>query len=97
MVIEQDSRGERTCDIYSRLLKDRIIFLGTALNDGVANLLIAQLLFLESEDLDKDNNFYFNSPGCLVTPDLAIYDTSQYIKPEIAAVRVGQATNMGNY
>ncbi|MBW1988283.1 MAG: ATP-dependent Clp protease proteolytic subunit, partial [Deltaproteobacteria bacterium] len=80
MVIEQSSRGERAYDIYSRLLKDRIIFLGTAVNDDVANLIIAQLLFLESEDPDKDINFYVNSPGGSVTAGLAIYDTMQYIK-----------------
>ena len=81
MVIDQTSRGERAYDIYSRLLKDRIIFLGTAINDEVANLLIAQLLFLESEDPDKDINFYINSPGGVVTAGLAVYDTMQYIKP----------------
>ena len=95
MVIEQDSRGERAYDIYSRLLKDRIIFLGSAMNDEVANLMIAQLLFLESEDPDKDINFYINSPGGLVTAGLAIYDTMQYIKPDIATVCVGQAASMG--
>jgi len=95
MVIEQDSRGERAYDIYSRLLKDRIVFLGSAMNDEVANLMIAQLLFLESEDPDKDINFYINSPGGLVTAGLAIYDTMQYIKPDIATVCVGQAASMG--
>ena len=95
MVIEQSSRGERAYDIYSRLLKDRIIFLGTAINDEVANLLIAQLLFLESEDPDKDINFYINSPGGVVTAGLAVYDTMQYIKPEIATVCIGQAASMG--
>ena len=95
MVIEQSSRGERAYDIYSRLLKDRIIFLGTAMNDEVANLLIAQLLFLESEDPDKDINFYINSPGGLVTAGLAVYDTMQYIKPDIATVCIGQAASMG--
>ncbi len=95
MVIEQSSRGERAYDIYSRLLKDRIIFLGTALNDEIANLLIAQLLFLESEDPDKDINFYINSPGGLVTAGLAVYDTMQYIKSDIATVCVGQAASMG--
>ncbi len=95
MVIEQSSRGERAYDIYSRLLKDRIIFLGTAINDDVANLLIAQLLFLESEDPDKDINFYINSPGGLVTSGLAVYDTMRYIKPEIATVCIGQAASMG--
>ena len=95
MVIEQSSRGERAYDIYSRLLKDRIIFLGTAMNDEIANLLIAQLLFLESEDPDKDINFYINSPGGLVTAGMAVYDTMQYIKPDIATVCIGQAASMG--
>jgi ATP-dependent Clp protease, protease subunit len=95
MVIEQSSRGERAYDIYSRLLKDRIIFLGTAMNDEVANLLIAQLLFLESEDPEKDINFYINSPGGIVTSGLAVYDTMQYIKPDIATVCIGQAASMG--
>ncbi len=94
MVIEQSSRGERAYDIYSRLLKDRIIFLGTAINDEVANLLIAQLLFLESEDPEKDINFYINSPGGIVTAGLAVYDTMQYIKPDIATVCIGQAASM---
>jgi len=95
MVIEQSSRGERAYDIYSRLLKDRIIFLGTAISDEIANLLIAQLLFLESEDPDKDINFYVNSPGGLVTAGLAVYDTMQYIKPDITTVCIGQAASMG--
>jgi len=95
MVIEQSSRGERAYDIYSRLLKDRIIFLGTAINDEIANLLIAQLLFLESEDPDKDINFYVNSPGGIVTAGMAVYDTMQYIKPDIATVCIGQAASMG--
>jgi ATP-dependent Clp protease protease subunit len=95
MVIEQSSRGERAYDIYSRLLKDRIIFLGSAMNDEIANLLIAQLLFLESEDPDKDINFYINSPGGVVTAGLAVYDTMQYIKPDIATVCIGQAASMG--
>jgi len=95
MVIEQSSRGERAYDIYSRLLKDRIIFLGTAMNDEVANLLIAQLLFLESEDPDKDINFYINSPGGVVTAGMAVYDTMQYIKPDITTVCIGQAASMG--
>ena len=95
MVIEQSSRGERAYDIYSRLLKDRIIFLGSAMNDEIANLLIAQLLFLESEDPDKDINFYINSPGGVVTAGLAVYDTMQYIKPGIATVCIGQAASMG--
>lgn len=95
MVIEQSSRGERAYDIYSRLLKDRIIFIGTAMTDEIANLLIAQLLFLESEDPDKDINFYVNSPGGMVTAGLAVYDTMQYIKPDIATVCIGQAASMG--
>lgn len=95
MVIEQSSRGERAYDIYSRLLKDRIIFLGTAMNDEGANLLIAQLLFLESEDPEKDINFYINSPGGLVTSGLAVYDTLQYIKPDVTTVCIGQAASMG--
>ena len=94
MVIEQSSRGERAYDIYSRLLKDRIIFLGTAMNDEVANLLIAQFLFLESEDPDKDINFYINSPGGLVTAGLAVYDTMQYIKPDIVTICMGQDTGI---
>ncbi len=95
MVIEQSSRGERAYDIYSRLLKDRIIFLGSPMNDEIANLLIAQLLFLESEDPDKDINFYINSPGGVVTAGLAVYDTLQYVKPDIATVCIGQAASMG--
>jgi ATP-dependent Clp protease protease subunit len=95
MVIEQSSRGERAYDIYSRLLKDRIIFLGTAINDEIANLLIAQLLFLESEDPGREINFYINSPGGSVTAGLAVYDTMQYIKPGIATVCIGQAASMG--
>ncbi len=95
MVIEQSSRGERAYDIYSRLLKDRIIFLGSAMNDEGANLLIAQLLFLESEDPEKDINFYINSPGGLVTSGLAVYDTLQYIKPDVTTVCIGQAASMG--
>jgi ATP-dependent Clp protease protease subunit len=96
MVIDQTSRGERAYDIYSRLLKDRIIFLGTAIDDEVANLLIAQLLFLESEDPDKDINFYINSPGGVVTSGLAVYDTMQYIKPDITTICIGQAASMGS-
>ena len=95
MVVEQSSKGERAYDIYSRLLKDRIIFVGTAISDEVANLLIAQLLFLESEDPDKDINFYINSPGGVVSSGMAIYDTMQYIKPDIATVCIGQAARMG--
>jgi len=95
MVVEQSSRGERAYDIFSRLLKDRIIFIGTAISDEVANLLIAQLLFLESEDPDKDINFYVNSPGGVVSAGMAIYDTMQYVKPDIATVCIGQAASMG--
>ena len=95
MVIDQTSRGERAYDIYSRLLKDRIICLGTAINDDVANLLIAQMLFLESEDPDKDINLYINSPGGVVTSGLAVYDTMQYIKPDVTTVCIGQAASMG--
>jgi len=95
MVVEQSSRGERAYDIYSRLLKDRIIFLGTPMNDEVANLLIAQFLFLESEDSEKEINFYLNSPGGIVTSGLAVYDTMQYIKSDIATVCIGQAASMG--
>jgi len=95
MVIEQTSKGERAYDIYSRLLKDRIVFLGTVITDEVANLLIAQMLFLESEDPDKDINFYINSPGGSVTAGMAVYDTMQYIKPDITTVCIGQAASMG--
>jgi ATP-dependent Clp protease protease subunit len=94
MVIEQSSKGERAYDIFSRLLKDRIIFVGTAINDEIANLLIAQFLFLESDDPDKDINFYINSPGGVVTAGMAIYDTMQYIKPDITTVCIGQAASM---
>ncbi|HTY23347.1 MAG TPA: ATP-dependent Clp endopeptidase proteolytic subunit ClpP [Desulfomonilaceae bacterium] len=95
IVVEQTSRGERSYDIYSRLLRERIIFLGTAIDDYVANLVIAQLLFLESEEPDKDVNFYINSPGGMVTSGLAIYDTMQYIKPDIQTICIGQAASMG--
>ena len=95
MVVEQSSRGERAYDIYSRLLKDRIVFLGTAINDDVANLVIAQMLFLEAEDPDKEINFYINSPGGLVTAGMAIYDTMQYIKSPVATLCMGQAASMG--
>jgi len=95
MVIEQTSKGERAYDIYSRLLKDRIVILGTPINDEIANLLIAQMLFLESEDPDKDINFYVNSPGGAVTAGMAVYDTMQYIKPDITTVCIGQAASMG--
>jgi ATP-dependent Clp protease protease subunit len=94
IVVEQSSRGERAYDIYSRLLRDRIIFLGTAINDEVANLVIAQLLFLEAEDPDKEINFYINSPGGLVTAGMAIYDTLQYIKCPVATLCMGQAASM---
>ena len=94
IVVEQTSRGERAYDIYSRLLKDRIIFVGTPIDDYVANLVIAQLLFLEAEDPDKDIHLYLNSPGGLVTAGLAIYDTMQYIKPKISTLCMGQAASM---
>jgi ATP-dependent Clp protease protease subunit len=94
-VIEQTGRGERSYDIYSRLLKDRIVFLGTEVNDVVSNLIIAQLLFLESEDPEKDIFLYINSPGGSVTAGLAIYDTMQYVAPAVATVCVGQAASMG--
>jgi len=94
IVVEQSSRGERAYDIYSRLLKDRIIFIGEQVHDGMANTIIAQMLFLESEDPDKDINVYINSPGGSVTAGLAIYDTMQYIKPSIATICMGQATSM---
>ncbi len=93
-VIEQTGRGERSYDIYSRLLKDRIIFLGSEINDDVANSVVAQLLFLESEDPDKDINIYINSPGGVVTSGLAIYDTMQYIKPQVSTICVGLAASM---
>ena len=95
MVVEQDGRGERAYDIYSRLLKDRIIFLGTAINDDVSNLVIAQMLYLESEDPDKEIFFYLNTPGGHVSSGLAIYDTMQYIKPPVSTVCMGQAASMG--
>ncbi|MGI6658508.1 MAG: ATP-dependent Clp endopeptidase proteolytic subunit ClpP [Dethiobacteraceae bacterium] len=95
MVVEQTNRGERAYDIYSRLLKDRIIFIGSAIDDTVANLVIAQLLFLESEDPDKDINLYINSPGGSVYSGLAIYDTMQYIKPDVSTICVGLAASMG--
>ena len=94
IVVEQSSRGERAYDIYSRLLKDRIIFMGEQVHDGMANTIIAQMLFLESEDPDKDINVYINSPGGSVTAGLAIYDTMQYIRPSIATICMGQATSM---
>ncbi len=95
IVVEQSSRGERAYDIYSRLLKDRIIFLGTAISDEIANLIIAQLLFLEAEDSERDIHFYINSPGGLVTAGLAIYDTIQYIRSPVATYCMGQAASMG--
>lgn len=95
MVVEQTGRGERAYDIYSRLLKDRIVFLGDAVDDNLANLIIAQLLFLESEDPEKDISLYINSPGGLVTAGLAIYDTMQYIKPAVSTICIGQAASMG--
>jgi ATP-dependent Clp protease protease subunit len=94
-VIEQTHRGERSYDIYSRLLKDRIVFLGTPIDDDVANVVIAQMLFLESEDPDKDINLYINSPGGSVTAGLAIYDTMQYVKPQVSTICMGQAASMG--
>ncbi len=95
MVVEQTGRGERSYDIYSRLLKDRIIFLGGGIDDHVANLIIAQMLFLESEDAEKDIHLYINSPGGVVTAGLAIYDTMQYLKAPVSTICVGQAASMG--
>ena len=95
MVIEQSQRGERAFDIYSRLLRDRIVFLGTPLNDEVANVIIAELLFLEAEDPDKDISLYINCPGGVVTAGLAVYDTMQYVKPDISSICMGQAASMG--
>jgi ATP-dependent Clp protease, protease subunit len=95
IVVERDGRAERAYDIYSRLLKERIIFLGTGIDDDLANLVIAQMLFLESEDPDKDINLYINTPGGLVTAGLAIYDTMQYIRPDVSAICMGQASSMG--
>jgi len=94
-VVEQTHRGERSYDIYSRLLKDRIIMLGTEIDDDVANVIVAQMLFLESEDPDKDINVYINTPGGSVTAGLAIYDTMQYVKPAVSTICVGQAASMG--
>ena len=96
-VIEQTSRGERSYDIYSRLLKDRIIFLGEAIDERIASLVVAQLLFLEAEDPDKDINIYINSPGGSVTAGMAIYDTMNYIKPEVSTICVGMAASMGAF
>jgi len=95
MVIEQTNRGERAYDIYSRLLKDRIIFIGTPIDDDVANLVVAQLLYLAAEDPEKDIHLYINSPGGSVTAGLAIYDTMQYIKPDVSTICVGMAASMG--
>ena len=97
MVVEQTNRGERSYDIYSRLLKDRIIFLGTAIDDTVANLVIAQLLFLEAEDPDKDISVYINSPGGSISAGMAIYDTMQYIRPDVSTICVGMAASMGAF
>ena len=96
MVVERSSHGERAYDIYSRLLKDRIIFLGGAIDDSMANAVVAQMLFLESEDPDKDIYLYINSPGGVVTAGLAIYDTMQYIKPDVCTICIGQAASMGS-
>lgn len=97
MVVEQTNRGERAYDIYSRLLKDRIVFLGSAVDDNVANLVNAQLLFLEAEDPDKDISLYINSPGGSITAGLAIYDTMQYIKPDVSTICIGMAASMGAF
>ena len=97
MVVEQTNRGERSYDIYSRLLKDRIIFLGTAIDDTVANLVIAQLLFLEAEDPDKDISVYINSPGGSISAGMAIFDTMQYIRPDVSTICVGMAASMGAF
>ena len=96
MVVEQSNRGERAYDIYSRLLKDRIVFIGGPIDDNVANVVIAQLLFLESEDPEKDIHLYINSPGGVATAGLAIYDTMQYIKPDVSTICLGQAASMGS-
>jgi len=95
MVVEQTARGERAYDIYSRLLKDRIVFVGTPINDDIANLVVASLLFLEKEDPDKDIDMYINSPGGVVSAGLAIYDTMQMIRPDVATICIGQAASMG--
>ena len=97
MVVEQSSKGERAYDIYSRLLKERIIFLGTPIEDSIASLIIAQLLFLEAEDSEKDIYLYINSPGGVITSGMGIYDTMQYIKPDIATICMGQAASMGAF
>jgi ATP-dependent Clp protease protease subunit len=95
IVVEQTNRGERSYDIYSRLLKDRIVMIGMAIDDHIANLIIAQLLFLEAEDPDKDIHLYINSPGGVVTSGLAVYDTMQYIRPDVSTICLGQASSMG--
>jgi len=95
IVVEQTGRGERAYDIYSRLLKDRIVFIGTPIDDNVANLVIAQMIFLEGEDPDRDINLYIHSPGGMVTAGLAIYDTMQFVKPDVATLCMGQAASMG--
>lgn len=97
IVVEQGERGERSYDIYSRLLKDRIIFLGGPIDDNVANAVIAQMLFLEAEDPDKDIHLYINSPGGVVTAGMAIYDTMQYIKPDVSTICIGMAASMGSF
>ncbi|MCK9456608.1 MAG: ATP-dependent Clp endopeptidase proteolytic subunit ClpP [Candidatus Riflebacteria bacterium] len=97
IVVEQSSRGERAFDIYSRLLKDRIIFIGGEIHDGVADLVVAQLLFLESEDPEKDISVYINSPGGVITSGMAIFDTMQYIKPDVSTICIGQAASMGAF
>ncbi|MBQ3180065.1 MAG: ATP-dependent Clp protease proteolytic subunit, partial [Firmicutes bacterium] len=97
MVVEQTSRGERSYDIYSRLLKERVIFLGSEVNDTMANLIIAQMLFLESEDPEKDIHIYINSPGGSITAGMAIYDTMQYIKPDVSTICIGMAASMGAF
>ncbi len=97
IVVEQTNRGERAYDIYSRLLKDRIIFIGGAIDDYVANLVIAQLLFLEAEDPEKDIHIYLNSPGGVVTAGMAIYDTMQYVRPDVSTICLGQAASMGSF
>ena len=97
MVVEQTGRSERAFDIFSRLLKERIVFLGTPINDSMASLIIAQLLFLEAEDSEKDINLYINSPGGVITSGMGIYDTMQYIKPDVATICLGQAASMGAF
>jgi ATP-dependent Clp protease protease subunit len=97
MVVEQEARGERSYDIYSRLLKDRIIMLNGPVEDVMSNLIVAQMLFLESENPDKDINLYINSPGCVITAGMAIYDTMQYIKSDVRTIVIGQACSMGSF